>query len=99
MCPAFSRLIQPEYAEANEGHPSSSYWVLLDTGSAENQFADPQIPLLMIEFHKRLIASEGHAVHCGCPINIDGVLSGSLLLGCVHLLRRYRGDLKITALA
>ena len=34
----FARLIQPTYAEANVGHPSSSYWVLLDTDSAENQF-------------------------------------------------------------
>jgi hypothetical protein len=25
----FARLIRPTYAEANVGHPSSSYWVLL----------------------------------------------------------------------
>ena len=25
----FARLVRPAYAEANVGHPSSSYWVLL----------------------------------------------------------------------
>ena len=36
----FARLIRPTYAEANVGHPSSSYGVLLGTDSAENPFED-----------------------------------------------------------